>query len=169
MPTVKSSRALKTLSKTGNVVPYQSTVITVNQPQAPAVKVVSSEYHTWSDIANKDNTLDTIITEYTPKETGINPILFVVPKAVENLPDLSRSHIIFLVSATEADRGALGADEVWFKNNAFHTIIKSVDIELNATTVTVNSDLYHQEVYVTTLLNHGQEEQETFLTCQGWA
>ena len=92
----------------------------------------------------------------------------MVPKANENLPDLSRSHIIF-VSATEADGGALTADKAWFKNNAFHTIIKSVDIELNATTVTVNSDLYHQEAYETTLLNHGQEEQETFLTCQGWA
>ena len=167
MPKVKSS--LKALSKTGNVVPYQSTVITVNQPQAPATKVVSSEYDTWSDIPNKDDTLDTIITEYAPKETGNNPILFVVPKADENLPDLSRSYITFLVSATEADNTALGANNAWFKNNAFHTIIKSIDIELNATTVAINSALYHQEAYITTLLNHSKDEQETFLTCQGWA
>ena len=168
MPKVKSSKALKTLSKTGNVVPYQSTVITVNQPQAPAEKVVSSEYETWTDIPIKDDTLDTIVTEYNPKETGINPILFVVPKADENLPDLSRSYIIFNVSGTE-DGTDLAVDNAYFKNNVFHTLIKSIDVELNGTTVTLNSDDYHQEAYVTTVLNHSKDEQDTFMTCQGWA
>lgn len=167
---VSTERALKAIAKTGNVVPYQSTVVTVNQARAPSLKVVSTEYDVWSDIPVKDDTLDTVVTKYTPKETGTNPVVISVPKADENLPDLSRSFLVFKVYATRTgNNGNLGADNAYFKNNVFHTIIKQIEITLNNTVVTLNSDNYHQESYVTTLLNHDKEEQETFLTCQGWS
>ena len=111
-----------------------------------------------------------MVTKYTPKETGTNLVIISVPKADENLPDLSRSFLVFKVYAARVgNNGNLGAANAYFKNNAFHMIIKQIEITLIKTVVTLNSDNYHQESYVTTILNHHKEEQETFLTYQGWS
>ena len=162
------TKALKAVAKSGRVVPYQETLVTVNQPKAPSVNVVSTEYDVWSDIPLKTDTLDTVYIEYKPTDTGTNPVIITVPAADENMPDISKSYFIFDVYATDLAGDALAGDKAFFKNNAFHNIIKQVEVKVDQAIVGVNTESYMQEAYITTLLNHNKEAQDTFMSVQSW-
>ena len=61
------------------------------------------------------------------------------------------------------------ADEkLWPVNNLAHSIIKQIDLQLNGTLISPQSDTYHYKAYLETLLNYDREDGKTVLGPQGW-
>jgi len=60
------------------------------------------------------------------------------------------------------------ADKLWVTNNLAHTIIKQIDLQLNGTLISPQSDTYHYKAYIEDLLNFNQEDGKTVLAPQGW-
>jgi len=62
----------------------------------------------------------------------------------------------------------LGADEkLWVTNNLAHTIIKQIDLQLNGTLISPQTDTYHYKAYIEDLLNFNREDGKTVLAPQG--
>ena len=53
-------------------------------------------------------------------------------------------------------------------NNFAHSIIKQIDLQLNGTLISPQSDTYHYKAYLETLLNFDREDGKTVLGPQGW-
>ena len=103
-----------------------------------------------------------------PTTTGINPMEFIIP-ALDDHVDLNRSYFTMhlrLKKSTGANLAA--ADKLWVTNNLAHTIIKQIDLRLNSTLISPQSDTYHYKAYLETLMNYIWEEGETVLRPQGW-
>jgi len=49
-----------------------------------------------------------------------------------------------------------------------HSIIKQIDLQLNGTLISPQSDTYHYKAYLETLLNYDREDGKTVLGPQGW-
>ena len=49
-----------------------------------------------------------------------------------------------------------------------HSIIKQIDLQLNGTLISPQSDTYHYKAYLETLLNFDREDGKTVLGPQGW-
>ena len=103
-----------------------------------------------------------------PTTTGINPMEFIIP-ALDDHVDLNRSYFTMhlrLKKSTGANI-ALG-DKLWVTNNLAHTIIKQIDLRLNGTLFSSQSDTYHYKAFLEILMNYVREEGETVLRPQGW-
>ena len=62
----------------------------------------------------------------------------------------------------------MAVNKLWVTNNLAHTIIKQIDLRLNGTLISPQSDTYHYKAYLETLMNYVREEGETVLRPQGW-
>ena len=103
-----------------------------------------------------------------PTTTGINPMEFIVP-GLEDFVDLGRSYFTMELSLKKDDNGNLVANEkLWPVNNLAHSIIKQIDLQLNGTLISPQSDTYHYKAYLETLLNYDREDGKTVLGPQGW-
>ena len=60
------------------------------------------------------------------------------------------------------------ADKLWVTNNLAHTIIKQIDLRLNGTLISPQSDTYHYKAYLETLMNFNRDDGKTVLRPQGW-
>ena len=60
------------------------------------------------------------------------------------------------------------AQKLWPVNNLAHSIIKQIDLHLNGTLISPQSDTYHYKAYLETLLNYDREDGKTVLGPQGW-
>ena len=58
--------------------------------------------------------------------------------------------------------------KLWPVNNLAHSIIKQIDLQLNGTLISPQSDTYHYKAYLETLLNYDREDGKTVLGPQGW-
>ena len=103
-----------------------------------------------------------------PTTTGINPMEFIIP-ALDDHVDLNRSYFTMnlLLKKNDGNNIAL-ADKLWPANNLAHTIIKQIDLRLNVTLISPQSDTYHYKAFLETLLNYTREEGQTLLRHQGW-
>ena len=103
-----------------------------------------------------------------PTTTGINPMEFIVP-GVDDFVDLGRSYFIMELSLKKSNNANLVANEkLWPVNNLAHSIIKQIDLQLNGTLISPQSDTYHYKAYLETLLNYDHEDVKTVLGPQGW-
>ena len=103
-----------------------------------------------------------------PTTTGINPMEFIVP-GLDDFVDLGRSYFTMELSLKKDDNGNLDAAEILFPvNNLAHSIIKQIDLQLNGTLISPQSDTYHYKAYLETLLNYDREDGKTVLGPQGW-
>ena len=59
-------------------------------------------------------------------------------------------------------------EKLWPVNNLAHSIIKQIDLHLNGTLISPQSDTYHYKAYLETLLNYDREDGKTVLGPQGW-
>ena len=103
-----------------------------------------------------------------PTSTGINPMEFIVP-GLDDFVDLGRSYFTMelrLQKSTNDDLDA--AQKLWPVNNLAHSIIKQIDLQLNGTSISPQSDTYHYKAYLETLLNYDREDGKTVLGPQGW-
>ena len=98
-----------------------------------------------------------------PTTTGINPMEFIVP-GLDEFVDLGRSYFTMELSLKKDDAGNLVANEkFWPVNNLAHSIIKQIDLQLNGTLISPQSDTYHYKAYLETLLNFDREDGKTVL------
>ena len=103
-----------------------------------------------------------------PTTTGINPMEFIIPSLDDHV-DLNRSYVTMELRLKKDDAGNLGADEkLWVTNNVAHTIIKQIDLRLNGTLISPQSDTYHYKAYLKTSMNFNREDEKTVLRPQGW-
>ena len=100
-----------------------------------------------------------------PSTTGINPMEFIVP-GLDDFVDLGRSYLTMELSLKKSNNANLvAAENLWPVNNLAHSIIKQIDLQLNGTFISPQSDTYHYKVY---LLNYDREDGKTVLGPQGW-
>ena len=103
-----------------------------------------------------------------PTTPGINPMEFVIP-ALDDYEDLGRSNFSMELGLKKSNNANLVADEqLWVTNNLAYTIIKQIDLQLNGTLISRQSDTYHYKAYIEDLLNFNPEDEKTVLTPQGW-
>jgi len=103
-----------------------------------------------------------------PTTTGINPMEFIIP-ALDDYVDLGRSYFTMELRLKKSTNADLAANELlWPVNNLAHSIIKQIDLQLNGTLISPQSDMYHYKAYLEELLNFDREDGRTILGPQGW-
>ena len=100
--------------------------------------------------------------------TGINPMEFIIP-ALDDYVDLARSYFTMELRLKKSTNDDLIANEkLWPVNNLANSIIKQIDLQLNGTLISPQSDTYHYKAYIEDLLNFNREDGKTVLALQGW-
>jgi len=103
-----------------------------------------------------------------PTTTGINPMEFIIP-GLDDFVDLGRCYFTMELRLKKSDNGNLVANEkLWPVNNLAHSIIKQIDLQLNGTLISPQSDTYHYKASLESLLNFDREDGKTVLGPQGW-
>ena len=107
----------------------------------------------------------------SPFTTGINPVDFQIDPQ-EDFVDLSRSYIelewtLKKIAAGQAVN-TLRADHTYLVNNIAHSLFKQINVRLNGTLISPQTDTYHYKAYFETLLNYNRDDGETILKPQGW-
>ena len=103
-----------------------------------------------------------------PFNTGINPVTFQVDPQDDFL-DLSESFFEVEFVAKKSDNtNLLAADVMGLANNLAHTLFKQINVRLNGTLISPQTDTYHLKAYIETILNHDRDDGETILTPHGW-
>ena len=103
-----------------------------------------------------------------PTTTGINPMEFIIP-ALDDYVDLGRSYFTMELRLKKSTNDDLVANQkLWPVNNLAHSIIKQIDLQLNGTLISPQSDTYHYKAYLENLLNFDREDGKTVLGPQGW-
>ena len=93
-----------------------------------------------------------------PTTTGINPMEFIIP-ALDNCVNLGRSYFTMELRLKKSTNDDLVANELlWPVNNLAHSIIKQIDLQLNGTLISPQSDTYHYKAYLENLLNYDRED-----------
>ena len=104
----------------------------------------------------------------SPFTTGINPVDFQIDPQ-EDFVDLSRSYIELewtLKKSTGAN--TVAAEDTYLVNNIAHSLFKQINVRLNGTLISPQTDTYHYKAYFQTLLNYNRDDGETILKPQGW-
>ncbi len=100
--------------------------------------------------------------------TGINPVEFQVDPQ-EDYVDLSRSFFeIELALKKDNAVNLIGTDKLWPVNNLAHSLFKQINVRLNGTLISPQTDTYHYKAFLETLLNYDRHDGETILKPQGW-
>ena len=107
----------------------------------------------------------------SPFTTGINPVDFQIDPQ-EDFVDLSRSYIelewaLKKVAAGQAVN-TVRTDHTYLINNIAHSLFKQINVRLNGTLISPQTDTYHYKAYFETLLNYNRDDGETILKPQGW-
>ena len=130
--------------------------------------VVNSALHLFK-VPPTDNSIDAYrMVTIQPTTTGINPMEFIVP-GLDSFVDLGRSYFTMELRLKKSDNGNLVASEkLWPVNNLAHSIFKQIDLHLNGTLISPQSDTYHYKAYLETLTNFDRTDGKTVLGPQGW-
>ena len=103
-----------------------------------------------------------------PTTTGINPMEFIIPK-LTSFVDLNRSYFTMELLMKKRDGNNWDASEtLWPANNLAHMIIEQIDLHLNGTLISPQTDSYHCKAYLETLTNFDTKDGQTVLRPQGW-
>ena len=103
-----------------------------------------------------------------PTTAGIKPMEFII-QALDDFVDLSRSYFTMELRLKKRTNDDLVADEkLWPVNNLAHSIIKQIDLYMNGTLISPQTDTYHYKAYLEELLNYDREDGKTVLAPQGW-
>ena len=94
--------------------------------------------------------------------TGINPAEFQVDPQYDYV-DLSRSYFELELTLKKN-----GANNVAAADNLAHSSFKQISVRLNGTLISPQTEKYHYNAYLETLLNYDREDEETVLKPQGW-
>ena len=93
---------------------------------------------------------------------------FIIP-GLDDYVDLGRSCFTMDLRLKKSDNvNLVAAEKLCPVNNLAHSMIKQIDLQLNGTLISPQSDTYHYKAYIEELLNFDQEDGKTVLGPQGW-
>ena len=79
---------------------------------------------------------------------------FIIP-ALDDYVDLGCSYFTMELRLKKSSNANLvAAENLWPVNNLAHSIIKQIDLQLNGTLISPQSDTYHYKAYLEELLNY---------------
>ena len=103
-----------------------------------------------------------------PFNTGINPVTFQIDLQDDFL-DLTESEFEVEIQIKQPDGGNLvTADVVALVNNLIHTLFKQINVRLNSTLISPQTDTYHLRAFIETVLNYDRDDGETLLAPAAW-
>ena len=103
-----------------------------------------------------------------PFNVGINPVTFQVDPQ-EDFIDLKESYFEMDLVIKKGDAtNLLAADVIGLANNLVHTLFKQINVRLNGTLISPQTNTYHIKAFIETILNHDRDDGTTILTPEGW-
>ena len=104
-----------------------------------------------------------------PFNVGINPVTFQVDPQ-EDFIDMKESYFEVRLTVKKVAAGAnlLEADVIGLANNLVHTLFKQINVRLNGTLISPQTDTYHLKAFIETILNNDRDDGKTILTPEGW-
>jgi len=108
------------------------------------------------------------VVRINPFNTGINPVTFQVDPQ-EDFIDLNESFFEVEWGVKKSDASnLLAADVMGLANNIANTLFKQINVRLNGTLISPQTDTYHYKAYLEALLNYDRDDGETILAPNGW-
>ena len=103
-----------------------------------------------------------------PFTTGIHPIDFQIDLQ-EDFIDLSNS-FFELELKLKLDDGSniLAATRSTICNNLAHSLFKQINVRLNGTLISPQTDTYHHKAYIDAVTKNDRDDGETILKPEGW-
>ena len=103
-----------------------------------------------------------------PFNVGINPVTFQVDPQ-EDFIDLKESYFEVELTVKKDNATNLAAADVMAPvNNLAHALFKQINVRLNGTLISPQTDTYHLKAFLETILNHDRDDGKTILTPEGW-
>ena len=103
-----------------------------------------------------------------PFNVGINPVTFQVDPQ-EDFIDLKESYFEVELTVKKDDgTNLLAAGVLGLANNLVHTLFKQINVRLNGTLISPQTDTYHLKAFIEAVLNHDRDDGNTILTPEGW-
>jgi len=106
------------------------------------------------------------VVRINPFNTGINPVTFQVDPQ-EDFIDLNESFFEVEWGVKKSDGNLLAADIMGLANNIANTLFKQINVRLNGTLISPQTDTYHYKAYLEALLNYDRDDGETILAPNG--
>ena len=99
---------------------------------------------------------------------GINPMTFQVDPQ-EDFIDLKESYFeVELAIKKDNATNLLAAEVIGLANNLAHTLFKQINVRMNGTLISPQTDTYHLKAFIETILNHDRDDGTTILTPEWW-
>ena len=105
-----------------------------------------------------------------PFNTGINPVDFQIDPQ-SGFVDLGQSYFeleLRLVKADGTQLTAAAGSTIMPANNMAHTIFRQVNVRLNNTLISPQTDTYHYKAYMDNVINFDRQDGEDILAAEGW-
>ena len=103
-----------------------------------------------------------------PFTTGVHPIDFQIDQQ-EDFIDLSNSYFeLDLRLKLDNNANMVAATQTTGCNNIAHAIFKQINVRLNGTLISPQTDIYHHKAFIDTVLNNDRDNGETILKPEGW-
>ena len=106
-----------------------------------------------------------------PFNTGINPVSFQIDPQDDFL-DLSESefevNIVLKKDTAGTVANLLATDLIGIVNNFANSLFKQINVRLNSTLISPQTDTYHYKAFLETILNYDRDDGETILVPAGW-
>ena len=94
------------------------------------------------------------LVKINPFNTGISPVTFQIDPQ-EDFIDLYESFFeVELVAKKDDASNLLIGDVMGLVNNLAHSLFKQINVRLNGTLISPQTDTYHYKAFVETVLNH---------------
>ena len=98
----------------------------------------------------------------------MNPIDFQIDPQ-EDFIDLNNSYFeIEMRVMLDNNTNFVNTTQVTFANNIAHSIFKQINVRLNGTLISPQTDTYHHKAFIETVLNNDRDDGETILKPEGW-
>ena len=108
------------------------------------------------------------LVKINPFNTGISPVTFQIDLR-EDFIDLNESFFeVELVAKKDDASNLLIGDVMGLVNNLAPSLFKQINVRLNGTLISPQTDTYHYKAFVETVLNHDGDDGETILVPEGW-
>ena len=127
---------------------YEEKTMTDMVPLARSVGVCNSRLNKFKVPHTNLNMASRRLVEVNPFNTGINPMTFqVVPE--EDFIDSTKSFLKVELLAKKVDaNNLLIGDMMVLVNNLAHSLFKQINLRLNSTLISPQSDTYHYKAFV---------------------
>ena len=103
-----------------------------------------------------------------PFTTGIHPIDFQIDPQ-DDFVNLAKSYFEVELKLKLDNNGNIANDTlVTICNNFIHSLFKQINVRLNGTLISPQTDNYHHKAFIDTVIHNDRDDGETILRTEGW-